>query len=460
MFSLIFIAAAAYLGYSPFFESHKDGIIVQILGASFGAVFLSILTYFLLNKQSEIEENKSRGQSVFEERVELYKSIMDETKSILIDGQISIKEMTQLQFMMVKLQMLSFDATIKSYVQVYAAISDAFSNVPEESEEEEEESQDDQQQEQEETEGTIITPEDKMKILVSLQQFASVCREELGLSQAGTTDTSVFETAMKELKKSQEAVETKKEVIKSGGNGVVRKQRFQYEFQGSTYKNATLASAVFAHYVKTNPTAGAADVLKAFSSFVIRGNPVLINAEEMKERNKGYAKPMYEKVKPKLADGTTIAMFCQWYANPLVEEFINFANSTLKYSIKKVERDSSVLDLVPTPEEMYMPLLQALKQMNGQAVLSEWLDMAYELGGVTKERLKAIEEIEYVSANFGSVINRTRQDLKRAGYVDNPERGKWVLVDPNLDLNAVTPELVSQRNKEFQKTHGTKYPKT
>jgi hypothetical protein len=197
--AIVVIGIAGYLGFGPLFEKFQDGITGEFIAAIFGTVFTIILTMFLLNKQTEIEEEKSRGESVFNERVELYKQVIDQMNNIVEDGSISITEMSKLQFILVKLQMVAEDSTIQKFIKVYDAVSNAFSR------EREEETPD-----VENESGTIIEPEDKISILETMLEFSQSCRVELGLASSENLNKDLFSKTSESLKKSQKAVEEKK----------------------------------------------------------------------------------------------------------------------------------------------------------------------------------------------------------------------------------------------------------
>ena len=62
LIALFLIAFAIYIGFSPLFELIQGGIAGRVLGASFGAIFVIILTMFLLNKQTEIEQESKKAK--------------------------------------------------------------------------------------------------------------------------------------------------------------------------------------------------------------------------------------------------------------------------------------------------------------------------------------------------------------------------------------------------------------
>lgn len=199
---IVVIGIAGYIGFGPLFDRFEGGVTGEFLAAIFGTVFTIMLTMFLLNKQTEIEEEKSRGESVFNERVELYKQVIDQMNNIVEDGDISITEMNKLQFMLVKLQMVAEDATVQKFINVYDAVSNAFSRTKEEEENEESDNSDNNV--------TKIEPEDKIAILETMLQFSQSCRVELGLASSEKINTELFAKTAESLKKSQKAVEEKK----------------------------------------------------------------------------------------------------------------------------------------------------------------------------------------------------------------------------------------------------------
>ena len=54
LIAISIIAVAVYIGFEPLFEFVPSGVAQSVVGASFGAIFVIILTMYLLNKQTEI----------------------------------------------------------------------------------------------------------------------------------------------------------------------------------------------------------------------------------------------------------------------------------------------------------------------------------------------------------------------------------------------------------------------
>ena len=73
---LFVVGVAVFLGFSPLFELVKGGIAGKVIGSTFGAIFAILMTMFLLNKQTEIEQESKKSERVFDEKVVLYKEIL------------------------------------------------------------------------------------------------------------------------------------------------------------------------------------------------------------------------------------------------------------------------------------------------------------------------------------------------------------------------------------------------
>ena len=69
---------------------------------------------YLLNKQTEVEQESKRSERIFDEKMSIYKQIFEDIQSMLEDGKISKdKEMHKLPFVMLKLIAIGSDKVIK-----------------------------------------------------------------------------------------------------------------------------------------------------------------------------------------------------------------------------------------------------------------------------------------------------------------------------------------------------------
>ena len=88
LIAIIVIGVAVYLGFSPLYEKIQGGVAGAVVGASFGAIFVIVLTMYLLNKQTEIEQESKKSERIFEQKIKLYDRLINQTEAMLDDGQI------------------------------------------------------------------------------------------------------------------------------------------------------------------------------------------------------------------------------------------------------------------------------------------------------------------------------------------------------------------------------------
>ena len=162
LLALMSIAIAVYIGFTPLFDLIQGGIAGRVLGSSFGAIFVIILTMFLLNKQTEIEQESKKSERVFDEKVKIYQQILDITRDMLMDGKLTKEEINRLPFPAIRLQMLGGDIAIRSFQRVFEKLNVIYSS----------------------TEDAVVDIEDDDRTVIyqMLAEFASVCRVDLGIS--------------------------------------------------------------------------------------------------------------------------------------------------------------------------------------------------------------------------------------------------------------------------------------
>ena len=183
--AIILIGISVFLGFTPLYEKVQGGVAGAVIGASFGAIFVVILTNYLLSKQTEVEQESKRSERVFDEKVNLYKQILNATERMLEDGRIKgSEEMKTLPFLMLKLQMLGNDEAIKSYQNIYHQINNIFIAEPGNDEVE-------------------VSEESFLKLFQLLGDFCNVCRLDLKVSDQ-KIDTKLFNIISEDIKKSNE----------------------------------------------------------------------------------------------------------------------------------------------------------------------------------------------------------------------------------------------------------------
>lgn len=160
---LAVIAISVYIGFEPLIELVPDGVARSVISSSFGAIFVIILTMYLLNKQTEIEQESKRSERVFDEKVKLYQQIMDILRDMLLDSKISSEEINRLPFPAVKLQMIGGDAVIQSFMEVNKKLNEIYGA--------------------DDADLVAISEDDKNQLFRLLMQFAGDCRTDLSISE-------------------------------------------------------------------------------------------------------------------------------------------------------------------------------------------------------------------------------------------------------------------------------------
>ena len=174
LLALLIIACAVYLGFTPLFNLVKGGVAGGVIGSSFGAIFVIILTMYLLNKQTEIEQESKKSERVFDEKVRLYQQILDITRDMIMDGKITEEEINRLPFPVIRLQMLGADETISSFQKVFEKLNSVYA--------------------EEDGSSVEIPDDDKTEIYQMLSNFSSVCRKDLGISDKEVSEEIKKET--------------------------------------------------------------------------------------------------------------------------------------------------------------------------------------------------------------------------------------------------------------------------
>ena len=225
---ILIISLSVYLGFTPLFESVTDGVAKEVVGSSFGAIFVIILTMFLLNKQTEIEQESKKSEKVFEEKVHVYRSMLDIIKEILLDGKLSSLEMNKLTFSIMELQMFGGDQAINSFNQVFDSLNDIFQS--------------------DESDPCVVSIEQRIILMKRVSDFSQKCRIDLGINEA-EIENSIYSATAGSL---EIAMTSKKDFSK-------------YLFNGESYGKGRLALAVVKHYVEDNPDVSLNELLKIFT---------------------------------------------------------------------------------------------------------------------------------------------------------------------------------------------------
>lgn len=167
------IAFSSFLAFEPLFEHLGQKASQEFAAAIFGTIFAAVITMVLLNKQTETEEERSRSEKVFEQKITLYNQAVDTLQSIFErqgdENQIRMErsQITQLEFLLAKMMMIGNDKTINEFKAFYEIVTNNYSP---------------------QTKVLYLDSSDKQIVF----RFADYCREELGLSDK-TLEKEVLE---------------------------------------------------------------------------------------------------------------------------------------------------------------------------------------------------------------------------------------------------------------------------
>lgn len=276
LIALLVIAISVYLGFTPLYALIPEGVPKAVIGSSFGAIFVIILTMYLLNKQTEIEQESKRGERVFDEKVKLYQSILKTCREIAEDGTISTTEVKRLPFAMVNLQMVGADETIKSFALVVAQINKIFN--------------------ENDSHEVKIEEDDEIDIFNVVSNFSIQCRMDLGISDAEVNSNLISEV---------------KEVV-IASNKISKRDTTKISYNGVSYPKSHLVHAIFKDFIQNNPNMDFEQLANKFPP--IQGKrPLFVKWDEALEiKAKGQARHFVKEGEELQLNDGPIAISNQW----------------------------------------------------------------------------------------------------------------------------------------------------
>lgn len=172
---LAIIAVSVYIGFEPLITLVPDGVSKAVISSSFGAIFVIILTMYLLNKQTEIEQESKRSERLFDERIKLFQILLDVTEDMIEDGHISGKEIKRLPFPYIRMCMLCDEEPIEAFKEIFDALNEIYN-----------ENSDEQ---------VKITDEQEANLIKNLFEFSDKCRINLHVSTSPLKRTLITQSA-------------------------------------------------------------------------------------------------------------------------------------------------------------------------------------------------------------------------------------------------------------------------
>ena len=305
---LAVVGIVVFFGYGPLFDLVGGGIPGRVLGATFGSIFAILMTMFLLNKQTEIEQESKKSERVFDEKVHLYKNILESAKNMLEDNQLDSKEMLALPFTLIQMQMVGGDEAIKLYTAFFEKINDIY--------------------EADENEVVKIPETQAQEVFSLLSRFSVQCRVDLGISDT-PIDESIFARAITALEQSNDAVKGKRDTSK-------------YTFKGKAYAKGRLVHAVVQDFVAKNPNTTFDDLKKAFPDEWHADKPnqrnravfVRLSDADQLFKDKGHRRHFFKEGEAIQLSDEIIAVSNQWGIGN-IGNFVDGANQSHNSEISK-----------------------------------------------------------------------------------------------------------------------------
>ena len=302
------VGIVVFFGYGPLFDLVGGGIPGRVLGATFGSIFAILMTMFLLNKQTEIEQESKKSERVFDEKVHLYKNILESAKNMLEDNQLDSKEMLALPFTLIQMQMVGGDEAIKLYTAFFEKINDIY--------------------EADENEVVKIPESQAQEVFSLLSRFSVQCRVDLGISDT-PIDESIFARAITALEQSNDAVKGKRDTSK-------------YTFKGKAFAKGRLVHAVVQDFVEKNPNTTFDDLKKAFPDEWHADKPnqrnravfVRLSDAEQLFKDKGHRRHFFKEGEVIQLSDEIIAVSNQWGIGN-IGNFVDGANQSHNSEISK-----------------------------------------------------------------------------------------------------------------------------
>ena len=302
------VGIVVFFGYGPLFDLVGGGIPGRVLGATFGSIFAILMTMFLLNKQTEIEQESKKSERVFDEKVHLYKNILESAKNMLEDNQLDSKEMLALPFTLIQMQMVGGDEAIKLYTTFFEKINDIY--------------------EADENEVVKIPESQAQEVFSLLSRFSVQCRVDLGISDT-PIDESIFARAISALEQSNDAVKGKRDTSK-------------YTFKGKAFAKGRLVHAVVQDFVEKNPNTTFDDLKKAFPDEWHADKPnqrnravfVRLSDAEQLFKDKGHRRHFFKEGEVIQLSDEIIAVSNQWGIGN-IGNFVDGANQSHNSEITK-----------------------------------------------------------------------------------------------------------------------------
>ena len=180
---IIYFGTFGFLEVYNFSEWKYGPFIQSVLGVFLGAGAIGIITGVIIMFQAALESKKEKAKEIFDQKIGLYKTVIDDISTMFEDGIINELEFRKIELLMLKLQLMAKDETVSAFVVFYKKITE---NILDDGEDKE------------------MEVEVDMDLKNLLSDFVNQCRIDLELSTQ-KLDENIF-TEIKNLQKKKKLV--------------------------------------------------------------------------------------------------------------------------------------------------------------------------------------------------------------------------------------------------------------
>lgn len=122
--AVIYFGTFGFLSIYDFSQWTFGPFIESVIGVFLGAGAIGIITGVIIMFQSSLESKKEKAKEIFDQKINLYKEVIDNVNHMFVDGKINEGEFRQIELMLLKLQLMAKDETIETFVDFYKKVAD------------------------------------------------------------------------------------------------------------------------------------------------------------------------------------------------------------------------------------------------------------------------------------------------------------------------------------------------
>jgi len=121
---IIYFGTFGFLKVYSFVDWEYGPFIQSVLAVFLGAGAIGIITGVIIMFQAALESKKEKAKEIFDQKINLYKKLIDDVSGMFEDGKISESEFRRIELLMLKLQLMAQDETVSTFADFYKKIAE------------------------------------------------------------------------------------------------------------------------------------------------------------------------------------------------------------------------------------------------------------------------------------------------------------------------------------------------